>query len=65
MAGCRCIVEATSSHPVLWPSSFASRGMLPIMVVFLPASTWLRAPPVDSKSFQDLVELHWHSICMP
>ena len=65
MALYRYIVEARSSHPMLWPSSLASRGMLKIMLILHPAPTWCRASPVDSTSFHDLVELHWHSKCIP
>ena len=60
MAGCRYVEEARSSHPVavLWPSSFAPRGMLKVMLVLHPAPTLCRASPVDSTSFHDLVKLH-------
>ena len=35
-----------------------------IMLDLHPMPTLSRASPVDSASLHDLIELHWHSICM-
>ena len=35
-----------------------------IMLDLHPTTTLSRASPVESASLHDLVELHWHSICM-
>ena len=36
-----------------------------IMLDLHPTPTLSRASPVESASLHDLVELHWHSRCIP
>ena len=66
MACCHCIAKAMSSHPVLWPPLFIVCVVrhVEIMLDLHPMPTLSRASPVESASLHDLVELHWHSICM-
>ena len=66
MACCRYIAKAISSHPVASAVAFIVCVVrhVEIMLDLHPMPTLSRASPVESASLHDLVELHWHTICM-